>query len=107
MRTTLSLSTVGQLVEGTHPNPAAVLGPHEVTAGGRRAVAVRAFLPDSAQAWVVDGARQEVRRPMRRIHPAGLYEVLCPPMNDATPRYVIESRDKAGRAATHHDPHAY
>jgi 1,4-alpha-glucan branching enzyme len=107
MRTTLDLSTVGQLVQGTHPNPAAVLGPHQVTAGGRPAVAVRAFLPDSTQAWVVDAAHQEVRRPMRRIHPAGLYEVLCPAMNDKTPRYLIETRDKAGKSVTHHDPHAF
>ncbi len=107
MRTTLDLSTVGQLIDGTHPNPAAVLGPHEVTAGGRPAVAVRAFLPDSTQAWVVDAAHQEVRRPMRRIHPAGLYEVLCPAMNEKTPRYLIETRDKAGKAAIHHDPYAF
>ena len=67
MRTTVPLDKVGQLVEGRHENPFELLGPHEVNDSGRRALAVRAFLPHSTQAWVVDPAHEETPRPMRRI----------------------------------------
>ena len=78
MRTMTQLENVGRLVAGRHENPFEVLGPHEVVEGGRRALAVRAFLPQSTQAWVLDPAHQGTARPMRRIHPAGLYEAICP-----------------------------
>ena len=45
MRTTIALEKVGRLVEGRDENPFELLGPHEVLDGGRRALAVRAFLP--------------------------------------------------------------
>ena len=40
-------------------------------------MAVRAYLPEAQRAWVVDPAHGETR-PMRRIHPAGLYEAVVP-----------------------------
>ena len=54
MRTYVSLEGMGALVAGDHDNPADLLGPHEVEQDGRKALAVRAFLPDAKQAWVVD-----------------------------------------------------
>ena len=99
MRTTVALEGVGQLIEGRHENPFALLGPHEVTEAGRRALAVRAFLPQSSQAWVVDPLHADAVRPMRRIHPAGLFEAICPPPEkDAKARYVLRFADEgAGR----------
>ena len=78
MRTTASLETIRQLIEGRHENPFELLGPHEIDQSGRRALAVRAFLPSSDQAWVVDPAHGNRTLPMRRIHPAGLFEAICP-----------------------------
>ena len=57
----LALEKIGQLIEGRHENPFELLGPHEVHDSGRRALAVRAFLPHSTQAWVVDPAHAEPR----------------------------------------------
>ena len=71
-RTTVELDKFGALLDGHHENPFEVLGPHEIVAAGQRAMAVRAFLPGSAQAWVVDPGHSRPQ-PMRRIHPAGLY----------------------------------
>ena len=81
VRTTVELEKIGSLLEGRHENPFDVLGPHEIVVDGRRALAVRAFLPDSNQAWVVDPAHS-VSQPMRRIHPAGLYEAICPMLKE-------------------------
>ena len=49
MRTNLCLENIGRLIEGRHENPFELLGPHEVNDAGRRALAVRAFLPNSTQ----------------------------------------------------------
>ena len=108
MRTTLSLDKIGQLVEGRHENPFELLGPHEVQDSGRRAMAVRAFLPKTQRAWVIDPAHEKAARPMRRIHPAGLFEAICPaPSGDATPRYMIRSADEDGKKNTMHDPYSF
>ena len=107
MRTSTSLDKVSQLVQGCYDNPFELLGPHEVEENGRRALAVRAFLPQSRQAWVIDEAHQAVPRPMRKIHPSGLYEALCPLPNDGPPRYRIRMADEGGRRTTMHDPYAF
>ena len=115
MRTSVLLEEVGQLVAGRHENPFELLGPHEVVASGRRAMAVRAFLPRSSQAWVIDQA-QKTPRPMRRIHPAGLFEAICPVANGdggadgkgkGAARYMIRATEDGGKKTTMHDPYSF
>ncbi len=107
MRTSVSLSSVGALVEGSHENPFDILGPHEVECEGRKAVAVRAFLPDSTQVWVLHPAHQTAR-PMRRIHPAGLYEAICPLTSENNLRdYQLRVVDQRGNVKTMHDPYSF
>src|SRR5487761_1261190 len=108
VRTSLPLDKVSRLVEGRYENPFELLGPHEVVEAGRRALAVRAFLPNTSQAWVLDQQPGGVR-PMRRIHPAGFYEAICP-MNDQAPskkHYLLQVADAGGKRATMHDPYSF
>jgi 1,4-alpha-glucan branching enzyme len=108
VRTTVPLEKVGQLVEGRYENPFELLGPHEVNDSGRKALAVRAFLPHSTQAWVVDPRHQGLPRPMRRIHPAGFYEALCPvPEDETAARYLLRVSDEGGKKLTMHDPYSF
>ncbi len=107
MRTDIGLDSIGRLIEGTHENPFEILGPHEISDNGRRALAVRAFLPHADQAWLVDPAHGEIPRPMRRIHPAGLYEAITVSTNGSAPRYLIRAVDASGRKLTMHDPYAF
>jgi len=108
VRTAVPLDQIRRLVEGRTENPFELLGPHEVVETGRRAVAVRAFLPHSAQAWVLDQAHTEAPRPMRRIHPAGLFEAICPlGENEGSKRYLLQFADQHGQRATMHDPYAF
>ena len=109
MRSFVDVSAIGPVIHGYHHNPFEVLGPHEVESEGRRALSVRAFLPDSQQAWLVDPLEGQ-SRPMRRIHPAGLYEAICPPEihNMAEGRtYQLRAIDAAGEQVTLHDPYAF
>jgi 1,4-alpha-glucan branching enzyme len=77
VRSTVSLEGMNALLEGRLERPADVLGPQTISHEGRKMLAVRAFLPDTRQAWVLEPKRGTTRA-MRRIHPAGLYEALCP-----------------------------
>jgi 1,4-alpha-glucan branching enzyme len=108
LRTTVPLDQISRLVEGRNENPFELLGPHEVVEGDRRALAVRAFLPHSAQAWVIDDAHAGIARPMRRIHPAGLFEAICPlAESEGSKRYLLQFADQRGQRATMHDPYAF
>jgi 1,4-alpha-glucan branching enzyme len=99
------------LISGQHHNPFEILGPHEVRDGDRRGVAIRAFLPDSQQAWVVDHAHDSPR-PMRRIHPSGLYEAICPVEDGQNTLispggYQLRVTTNDGRQMKMHDPYAF
>lgn len=119
MHTQLSLSDIGSLIEGTYDNPANLLGPHPVDYRGEKAIAVRSFLPDAQAAWVIDN-RSGVRRPMRRLHPAGFFEAICDDtidanhnnrddgakLSSANSRYRIQMTDKSGDVVEKTDPYA-
>ncbi len=108
MRTNVSLESIHQLIVGKHENPFELLGPHVVDDAGRQALAVRAFLPQSSQAWVVGASPSETARPMRRIHPAGLFEAICPcGPNAEKSRYQLRVTDEEGMKTTIHDPYAF
>lgn len=107
MRTTVKLESVGALLESRHENPFELLGPHEVEHEGGRALAVRAFLPNSSQVWLAHSQHSE-RQPMRRIHPSGLYEAICPwPGREGVARYKLHVEDYTGHQMTMHDPYAF
>jgi 1,4-alpha-glucan branching enzyme len=44
---------------------------------------------------------------MRRIHPAGLYEAICPVPEDENQRYQFRVADNDGEVTTMHDPYAF
>jgi 1,4-alpha-glucan branching enzyme len=118
VRSTVTLENVNALLEGRLERPTDVLGPQTVQHAGRKMLAVRAFLPDVKQAWLLDPTHG-ASRPMRRIHPAGLYEGLYPlesgnivsPDNlnadRPMPAYQLRAIDHEGEMKTLHDPYAF
>ena len=107
MRTQLTLASVGALVEGTHPQVGEVLGPHRILDEGRELLAVRAFMPHAERAWVVHAAHSG-RQPMRKIHPAGVFEAICPPdYLQHHARYQIQMASDSGELTTVDDPYAF
>ncbi len=102
MRTQVALDAILPVIHGYHENPFEVLGPHEIEQDGHRAMAIRAFLPDTERAWVIEPAHGR-RRPMRRIHPAGLYEAIL----DGSETYQLCMTDNSGETTTMHDPYSF
>ncbi len=119
MHTQLALSDLGRLIDGTHENPSSVLGPHPIDYRGQSATAVRSFLPDAHAAWIID-PMTGIKRPMRRIHPAGFFEAICDMTIDVHNRskedsqrvaaenssYRIQMADKNGEITDMQDPYA-
>ena len=106
MRSTVSLAGITALLDANLGRPAEVLGPQTIWREGRKMLAVRAFLPEAQQAWVLDPAHGS--RPMRRLHPAGLYEAICPLAESAAvPAYQLRAIDHEGEMKTMHDPYAF
>ena len=111
MRTMVPLEGVGALVEANHADPFALLGPHEVELDGQRAISVRAWLPTAEQAWILpphqgEGALAQASQPMRRIHPAGLYEAVLP-TSGFHRGYQLRIAGEHGQVITTHDPYAF
>jgi 1,4-alpha-glucan branching enzyme len=118
VQTQLSLRNLSSLLEGTTANPAEFLGPHRVEMDGRQALSVRAYLPRGQQVWLIDKAAG-VQRPMRRIHPSGLFEGMIPiqsevgSLNSLTHRdaatnfqYQLRVANQDGNIQDMHDPYA-
>jgi 1,4-alpha-glucan branching enzyme len=106
VRTQVPLHGIRRVIEGTHENPAELLGPHRIEHDGREALAVRAFLPGSQQVWLVDKQHRAVR-PMRKIHPAGFYEGVCP-LGSMEPdsQYLLRVANERGEVTEMQDPYA-
>ena len=109
MQTQVDVTALGSVIHGYNANPHAVLGPHEVTEAGRRALAVRTFQPDAQQMWLVD-PQEGCSQPMRRIHPAGIFEAITSPEvhNQQQGRnYQLKAMTNSGKQETSHDPYAF
>ena len=107
MQTNIHLESVTALLEGRNENPFDLLGPHEIRYKGRKALAVRAFLPHSQQAWVFHPAHN-IERPMRRIHPAGIFEAVFLVAEAGVPtRYQLRVANPSGDIETMHDPYSF
>ncbi len=103
MKTQVSLRTIGSILDGTHETPAHILGPHQVECDGRKAISVRAYLPDSSQVWLLDSS-QSIRIPMRKIHPAGFFEGTLPA--DCGSEYRFRVVQSNGSVFEMHDPYS-
>jgi len=116
VRTMVPLEGVGALVEANYDDPRRLLGPHEIELDGQKAVSVRAYLPTAEQAWVIPacppqsaigtGVADTLSRPMRRIHPAGLYEAILPSTGFHR-SYQLRIAGEQGQVITTHDPYAF
>jgi 1,4-alpha-glucan branching enzyme len=99
--TTVPPEQVARIIDATHWDPFEVLGPHP-TSGG---IVVRAFLPDAQQVELVTLDQGEAA-PMKRVHPAGLFEVELPGRSPNV-AYRLRVTDGTGSVREITDPYSF
>ena len=75
---TASVEDVYRIIFTDHHDPFTVLGIHIIKKDDKDVVAIRAFLPDAKEAFVieVEGDSEEKEYPMGKIHEDGFFELL-------------------------------
>ena len=92
------------IVQASHWDPFQVLGNHMVKKDGK-AVAIRAFLPEAKEAWVID-LKQKKLYQMERIHRDGFFEIILPEKKDIFP-YQIRIKTHEGTVTEFYDPYSF
>jgi 1,4-alpha-glucan branching enzyme len=98
-------SEIKLIVHANHWDPFQVLGNHIIKKDGKKAVAIRAFLPEAQNAWVVEDKTGKLF-PMERTHKAGFFEGLISHKKEVFP-YQIRTESHDGTIAEFHDPYAF
>jgi 1,4-alpha-glucan branching enzyme len=103
-----SLEDIDFLIHANHWNPFGVLGQHEVGAGDAKVRAIRAYLPEAREAWVVDLSQGEpgVRVAMDRLHPDGFFECAFLDRAEKFP-YRLAVEDYVGNSWEFVDPYQF
>jgi len=106
-KTTAAVEEVHLIVRAEHSDPHHVLGAHPIETDGRPAIAVRAFLPDAAAAWVI---RKTVSGsealPLERIHRDGFFEAVVRGESRIFP-YRIRAKNQGGGEYEFDDPYRF
>lgn len=102
MPPTLARTEIDALVRGMHPDPFAILGPHDVDTG----VAIRVFRPHVRGLEVVAFGQPDVIAGTR-LHPEGLFEVVVPNECRADFDYRLRLVWPDGSSTEMDDPYRY
>lgn len=93
------------IVKAEHWDPFVVLGVHEIESAGKKAIVVRAFLPDADEAWVID-VNEEKTYKMEKINKAGFFEKKFEDRKDFF-RYKLRIKTFDGRTSEFYDPYSF
>ena len=98
----MTKSDITAIVTGTHSDPFAVLGPHEVADG----LAIRVFRPHARQmSLLIPG--QPGATPLQKIHAAGLFEIVVPGVAREAFDYRVRVEWNDGLTSELDDPYRY
>ncbi|MBI3378670.1 MAG: 1,4-alpha-glucan branching protein GlgB [Nitrospirae bacterium] len=93
------------IIKAEHWDPFQALGMHEVKTGGKKAVTVRAFMPETDRAWVVDVVQNKSHE-MEKTHKAGFFEKNFENRNDFF-QYKLKVKTSDNRIAEFFDPYSF
>jgi 1,4-alpha-glucan branching enzyme len=96
---------IERIVHSAHPDPFEVLGAHIVTSAKKASLAIRAFLPDTVEAAVVNEETSE-QYPMKRLHQDGFFEATVENRAQAFP-YRLKKVDHSGKTTVFIDPYSF
>ncbi len=103
-KATAPLEEIQLIVRAEHSDPFHILGVHPVELAGKAAIAIRAFLPEAAKAWVI---RESARpNPLERVHLEGFYEAVLADETRVFP-YRLRVENAEGHAWEFEDPYHF
>ncbi|MDR2649417.1 MAG: 1,4-alpha-glucan branching protein GlgB [Clostridiales bacterium] len=76
MASIIDLDELNLIIDSVHGDPHHLLGMHEVEIGFKRALAVRAFIPQASAITVIDTEDPGVRYSMEKLHSDGFFEAV-------------------------------
>jgi 1,4-alpha-glucan branching enzyme len=97
------------ILRGEHSDPFHILGAHPVTVNNKPAVAIRAFLPEAAKAWVLregEQGRRAEKLLLERIDADGFFERVYPGQSQVFP-YRLRVKDHQGYEWEFEDPYRF
>ncbi|MBM7685644.1 1,4-alpha-glucan branching protein GlgB [Defluviitalea raffinosedens] len=106
METTASLVEVFEILRSEHRDPHHILGMHEVEVDGKKAVVVRAFIPQAASIEVIDDEKPEQKYDMKKVCSDGFFEAVIPDRPTIF-RYRLSIADYLGNQWTTYDPYSF
>ena len=108
MNTTAPIEDVYRIIHTDHHDPFTVLGPHPLEQRGSPALAIRAFLPDAVEAFVVPvkGKAKSSEYPMMKVHDHGFFEVVIPGQSEVF-QYQLRKTMPDGSSETFHDSYSF
>lgn len=99
---TMPQHDIDRLLGGTHDNPFACLGMHDVG----ETLSIRAFLPSAKLLTVIEEGSKEAQYPAKRIHEQGIFETQVPGRTDRF-HYRLKIEDWEGRIWEEYDPYSF
>ncbi|MDH4100975.1 MAG: 1,4-alpha-glucan branching protein GlgB [Nitrospirota bacterium] len=105
MKSTTTKKQINLIVNSEHWDPFEVLGIHPVTVNGGKSIAVRAFLPEAAEAWVVEkkGGKSHA---MQQVAAEGFFEAVFPDRDQPFP-YCLRLENAEGHSWELEDPYRF
>jgi len=102
-KTTAVVEEIEQILHAEHADPFHVLGAHPVHLKGKPAIAIRAFVPDAAELWVL---RETGAFPLQRIHAEGFFEAVFPSESQIF-HYRLRAKNADGQEWDFDDPYRF
>jgi 1,4-alpha-glucan branching enzyme len=108
MKSTVSPDDIAKIINTDHYDPFTVLGAHLLEVKGKKGLAIRAFLPDTESAEVIElsGDAETAVHPMSAIGDGGFFEVLIAGRGEIFP-YKLRRHSSLGEVATFYDSYAF
>ncbi len=108
MKSIASQEDITKIIHTDHFDPFRVLGAHPTEVKGNKGIAIRAFLPDTIAAEVVefDGDLELTATKMNKIVEEGFFEAFFPDRTEIF-RYKLRRHAKNGEIATFYDSYSF
>ncbi len=103
---------IDQIVHSEHSDPFHILGAHPLECPSERpdssakGLAIRAFLPEAHQAWVIPDSDTEKPVPMQKVRAEGFFEVIFEGRTESFP-YQLRIIDDRGQMSQFIDPYMF